>query len=102
MTRLDAPYCIKIHSAFTRLVTQKKAGVARAWIDNPLPTRSTECEEGRTNSLGPLLHGRPGGRLKTSGAATRWVSHLGMGGVEPFRAAPSAAPQTQTTQTADG
>ena len=40
----------------------KKGGDARAWIDNPLPTRSKECEEDRTNNPGPLLHGSPGGR----------------------------------------
>ena len=74
----------------------QKAGDARAWIDTPQPTRSTECEEDRTNSPGPLLHGRPGGRQES---CLVWrlagCRPLGVGGVEPYLAAPSAAPQTQ-------
>ena len=48
--------------------------------DNLLPSRSKECEESRTNNPGSLLRGRPGARLKMSGAATAEVQPLGLGG----------------------
>ena len=68
------------------------------WIDTPHPTRSTECEEDRTNSPGPLLHVRPGGRQK-SGAATAGVHALGAGRLLTFFVIPPAAPQTQKRDT---
>ena len=46
------------------------SGNARAWIDNPLPSRPTECEGSRTKCPGSLLHGRPGGRQSVAGVAT--------------------------------
>ena len=72
-----------------------KPGDALAWIDTPLPSRSKECEERMMNSLGCLLHGRPGGRL--NGLVRRLAGYrpLGLGRVESFRALPSAAPQAQ-------
>ena len=71
-------------------------GDARAWVDNPQPSRSTECEEGRTNSLGSLLHGAP---WRTREWCLVWrlagCFPCGMGGFETFRAASRAAPQSQ-------
>ena len=63
------------------MVAEKKSTETRAWPDNPLPWRSKECEESRTNSPGSLLHGRPGGRQRVSGVATAEVHPFGSGGV---------------------
>ena len=46
----------------SRLDGTQKAGGARAWIDNPLPSRSKACGESWTNSPRSLLHRRTGGR----------------------------------------
>ena len=57
-----------------------RAGDACAWIDNPLPSRSKECERGGTNSPGLFLHGRPRGRSKWLVWRLREVHRLGLGG----------------------
>ena len=58
----EAHLALRIESRVSDGVWFGKAGDARAWTDNPLPTRSKECEESGTNSPGSLLQGRPGGR----------------------------------------
>ena len=76
-----------------------KPGDVRAWPDTLLPSRSTECEESRTNSPRSLLHGRPGCRQKCLVWRLAGKRPLGQGGAEFFRALPSAAPQAQKPHT---
>ena len=61
-------------------VVDSVLGDARTWIDNSQPSRSTVCENTRTNSLGSLLHGRPGGRLRSVWCGDCVVHPLGSGG----------------------
>ena len=70
---------IPVWSRVTSMVAQNGQETRVRDLTRPLPSQSKECEESRTNSPGSLLHGRPGGRQRVSGVATRWVSPLKAG-----------------------
>ena len=62
--RLQERWLQGLPSRLDSLSAVDGAGDTRAWIHNPLPSRSRECVRDRTNSPGLFLHGRPGGRSK--------------------------------------